>query len=551
MRSWMIGVGAVCLLGLAGISQAATLPVPAGGDLQAALTKAQCGDRIELASGATFTGEFALPARACADNPIILTTAGTIPERRILPSDAPQLATIRSGQVTAALSVFKTAGWTIVGIKFDPNLFGAETLIHVQDSEAIEFDRVLMDAPDTVGQRRFILGNGKAITLRRSYCAGAWAQTKQDSQCFNAYDGAGPYTIRDNFLEAAGENVMFGGADSAAADKVPGTILVEDNYFTKRLAWKTLSQPNGGPGRAVKNLFELKQAKGAIIRRNTFENNWADAQAGWAIVLTPRNDDGNAPWAVVQDVLFEQNTIRAVERGLNILGVDSYHPSGRLTRVVIRNNTWQTQYNFWQAGGEIGELTIADNAVTNGGLWGLLYHGGIWPTAENLSGPRMTRYAVETLKLENNTGRRQAGEPNGIFGEETGYAPLAYNGPSPQHPKGHAPGAVDTNNVFTESASGPVTPPDPPVEPPTPPTSPLMVTSEATQCRFTLKQNPPDTSGGWKVQFKRNGVNFGLSDSTEPYERSSMLNAGVYQFSAVWTKKGQTTVTTTAPGECR
>ncbi|PYV56906.1 MAG: hypothetical protein DMG91_08160, partial [Acidobacteria bacterium] len=42
-------------------------PVPAGSDLQAVLDKVQCGDTVALQAGATFTGNFYLPGRACDD----------------------------------------------------------------------------------------------------------------------------------------------------------------------------------------------------------------------------------------------------------------------------------------------------------------------------------------------------------------------------------------------------------------------------------------------------------------------------------------------------
>src|SRR5437879_5917646 len=42
-----------------------TTVVPAGGNFQAALNAASCGDTITLAAGATYTGPFVFPARAC------------------------------------------------------------------------------------------------------------------------------------------------------------------------------------------------------------------------------------------------------------------------------------------------------------------------------------------------------------------------------------------------------------------------------------------------------------------------------------------------------
>jgi len=43
----------------------------------------------------------------------------------------------------------------------------------------------------------------------------------------------------------------------------------------------------------VKNSFELKNARRVLAQCNLIENNWADAQAGIAIVFTPRNSSGS------------------------------------------------------------------------------------------------------------------------------------------------------------------------------------------------------------------------------------------------------------------
>ncbi|HEV3468234.1 MAG TPA: hypothetical protein VG148_02860, partial [Pyrinomonadaceae bacterium] len=47
-------------------ARAATINVPAGGDLQAALDRAQPGDEVVLEAGASFVGNFTLPAKAGA-----------------------------------------------------------------------------------------------------------------------------------------------------------------------------------------------------------------------------------------------------------------------------------------------------------------------------------------------------------------------------------------------------------------------------------------------------------------------------------------------------
>src|SRR5215469_7971888 len=53
-----------------------TVTVNAGADLQSALNNASCGDTIELQAGATFTGQYTLPAKSCdAAHWIIIRTS--------------------------------------------------------------------------------------------------------------------------------------------------------------------------------------------------------------------------------------------------------------------------------------------------------------------------------------------------------------------------------------------------------------------------------------------------------------------------------------------
>ena len=59
----------------------ATLNVAAGGDLQAALNAANPGDTVVLEAGATFTGNFVLPAKGGSSYIVIRSsaTAGSFP----------------------------------------------------------------------------------------------------------------------------------------------------------------------------------------------------------------------------------------------------------------------------------------------------------------------------------------------------------------------------------------------------------------------------------------------------------------------------------------
>ena len=50
-----------------------------------------------------------------------------------------------------------------------------------------------------------------------------------------------------------------------------------------------------------------------------------------------RNQDGKAPWSVVEDVMFANNIVRHSGAGINLLGKDDNHPSQQTKRIVIRN----------------------------------------------------------------------------------------------------------------------------------------------------------------------------------------------------------------------
>jgi hypothetical protein len=384
-------------------ARAATIfQVPAGGNLQAALNSAQPGDEIVVAAGARFVGTFHLPVKP-AGPVITIRSSATLPARRLTPADAALLPTLASGGVESALTAIGTANWRLDGIRFESNTNGEGNIIWLQDATNITLDRLLIVAGPQ-GQKRAVMGNGRQITLTRSHIANIWA-SGLDSQAFCAWDGAGPYTITNNYLEAASENVMFGGANSQSADRVPADILVEGNHFSKPWDWK-------GTPRAVKNLFELKSAKRVTVRNNLFERNWTDAQDGFAVLFTVRNDEGGAPWSVVEDVLFERNIIRETEGVVNILGRDGYKPSGRTTRITIRHNLAIGTGTFLMAGGEVGTLTVDHNTVDQGSKFVSLYRGDVWEPGAPARRP--AQFAVESLTITNTVANHNE---YGVFGE--------------------------------------------------------------------------------------------------------------------------------------
>lgn len=430
---------AIALVGLVlpGLAQAQT-PLKSSDDLQAALNAAQPGATILLEPGARFLGNYMLPKKPFGAA-ITIRSSGTLPARRITEADAPLLATIAPIGVDPAVKCEGGANWALDGIRFESNPLGFYDLIALDGCDTITMDRLLIVA-GVNGQKRAIRANSTHVTLTRSHIANIWAPG-QDSQAYCSWDSGAGHTITDNYLEAAGENVMFGGAASKSAETIPSDILVEGNHFSKRLDWKVTGHPS-----SVKNLFELKNAKRVTVRHNLFERNWTDSQNGFAILFTVRNDDNIAPWSTIEDVLFERNIIQDTEGGFNILGYDTDHPSERTTRITIRHNLVKASGTFLLIGGEAGIVTVDHVTSENGYNAIQLYAGGIRPTQENLPKLRAARYAVENLTVTNT---RMVHNEYGVIGESSGIGTAALNG---QVKTCAADGSCQPNWTWTNNA---------------------------------------------------------------------------------------------------
>src|SRR4030095_9262129 len=101
----------------------------------------------------------------------------------------------------------------------------------------ITLDRVYIHGDRYKGQKRGVTLNGKQLSVVNSYISDIKA-VNADSQAINGYNGAGPFTITNNYLEAAGENVLFGGADPAVNHLVPSDIVLRRNHLFKPLTWR-------------------------------------------------------------------------------------------------------------------------------------------------------------------------------------------------------------------------------------------------------------------------------------------------------------------------
>jgi hypothetical protein len=425
------------------------IDVPAGGSLQQALNQIQPGGTIRLARGAVYTGNYSLPAKNGTDYILITTGNATLPPAgvRIDPSYKSQLATIRSPSTNSALTTAAGASYyRIVGVAFEANQNGSGDIITLGRADQttlaavphhIELDRVLISGDVSVGQKRAISANATHVTIVNSDIREIKA-VGQDSQAIAAWNSPGPFVIRNNRLEAAGENILFGGAHISIPGVVPSDILVEGNLMTKDPAWRNLPW-------TVKNIFELKNAQRVIVRNNTLLYNWGGAQAGYAVVLTPRNSSGQTPWVVISDVEFSGNVVAHSGGGFNILGYDDTDATNQLARVTIKNNLvtditgeWKGAAVFAQIGGEPRDITIDHNTVIHTGNVVTLYSGSYI----NSSGVRVNAGPVMGFVFTNNLLRHNA---YGIFGSGQGYGTTSINY--------YAPGAIVQRNALATDSS--------------------------------------------------------------------------------------------------
>ena len=321
-----------------------TISVPAGGNLQSAVDGARPGDTVVLAAGATYQGPVTLLATSGEGWVIIRSSrADELPvSQRVSPADAPRMARIVSARASdpavrtaAGAHHFKLIGIELTAAPKTYNqglvLLGTgEETAEQQFAHHLVIERCYIHGDQEAGGKRGVALNGRHVAIVDSYFAD-WKGVGQETQAIAGWNGPGPFKIVNNHVEAAGVNVIFGGADPTVANLVPSDIEIRRNHFTKPLAWR-------GENWVVKNLFELKNARRVLVDGNVFENSWAAGQAGFAVVLTPRNQDGKAPWSVVEDVTFTNNVIRGAGSGISISGQDDNHPSGQTRRVQIVNN---------------------------------------------------------------------------------------------------------------------------------------------------------------------------------------------------------------------
>lgn len=327
--------------------------VPAGSDLAEALEKAKCGDTLQLAAGAGFPLR-ELPKKNCDDQHYI-TVRTDAPDAELPPEGtriSPAWAGVASlpgrpvfaqppggaSKRMAAIETMRPTGlefgdhYRFIGIEWRPSPNrGVIRLLFTKGGDHLIFDRNWMHGED--GQEMVaglgIAEGGTYVAVIHSYM-NSFSCIAKTGRCTDAKaigGGAGDLPIHtlkvvDNYLEASGENIMFGGSIGASN---PEDIEIRRNYFFKPTFWNPNSPDHREPTPIVKNLFELKSANRLLFEANYLENSWGGfSQVGPAIVVTPRNNTDKVtkvvgcPPCAVTNITIRYSWVRKVNQLLQL-----------------------------------------------------------------------------------------------------------------------------------------------------------------------------------------------------------------------------------------
>ncbi len=319
--------------------------VPAKADLATAVADAKCGDTLLLPAGAVF--EVRELSRQDCDDRHYITIRTDTPDSKLPPEGtriSPAWAGVGSlpgrpayaqpaggpAKLLATLVVRRPSGAVVgdhtrfIGIEWtsDPAV-NTGRLVSAEGADHIIIDRNWIHPAEgaEVGKGVGMIQNARVIAVINSYISGfncvARAGKCTDAAAVGGGNGdkpTGTYKIFNNFLEASGQDVFFGGAGSKVN---PTDIEVRRNHLFRPMSWKEgetgyTPSPSGNPY-IVKNNFELKSAQRVLFEANLLENSWGGfTQTGFSILLTPKNQADKCPICQVTDVTIRYCRIRSV-----------------------------------------------------------------------------------------------------------------------------------------------------------------------------------------------------------------------------------------------
>jgi hypothetical protein len=360
---------------------AAVTQVPAGANLQQYINAAQPGDTLVLQANATYIGNFTLPNNN-GDSYITITSSdmASLPPAgvRVNPSYAQHMPKLVAPPGNWYASIVQSLPgahhFAFVGIEFAPSPGqaiwnevvlgdGSETALADLPHDFI-FDRCYLHGNPGLDAKTGLVFNGSNMTAENNYIS-EFHSTWFDTAALGGWSGPGPFKIINNYLEAAGENLFWGGAAGSIPGVVPSDFEIQGNYLTKPWSWRQGDPSYAGIPYVVKNLMEFKVGKNITIEGNILENCWAMAQSGFAALFTTRTEGDTAPWFLIQNVIFRDNIIRHASAVFSLQGEDNLSGfTGSGSNFQAYNNLFY-DINNQTYGGPYSPVALILNAFDN------------------------------------------------------------------------------------------------------------------------------------------------------------------------------------------
>jgi len=322
-------------------SHGALTQVSSSSELQTAIDNASCGDTLVLQAGQTYPG-FSLPAKNCDAGHYITIRSSALdaglPAEGIratpcnagvssLPGRPPLSCDSGASSVMARIAgvskadqiigtvpganYYRLIGLEIADTGANGNLGGFYDLVRLKSADHIIIDRCwIHGSPLGEDVRGVSFESSSYIAVIDSYISDIHSKVSgygADSSAIGSVSGTGPIKIVNNFLEASGENILWGGGASSANVT---DVELRRNHMFKPFTWWKLSPTYLGTLFVVKNLFENKTGVRELVEGNIFDNNWAQSQKGTAILFYPKNQYGECPACTVHDLIFRYNIVR-------------------------------------------------------------------------------------------------------------------------------------------------------------------------------------------------------------------------------------------------
>ncbi len=333
------------------------MTVNAGGDLQAAINTARCGDTVAISAAGTFTGVFTLPNKNCDDaHWVIIRTAapdsdlppeGTrltpcyagviaLPGRPAYacPNASRVLPRIMAGGNNAIMAAPGANYYRLMGLEIThPSGMPKaqpDTLLSLDAGPVpshIVIDRCWIHGTATDYLKRGVSLNGRYLAIVDSTVTDVHALDTA-TQGILSGTAPGPLKISDNFVEGGDSAIGFGGEANIYGN--PSDVEITRNHLFKPMSWRYGDPSYLGFPFSAKVALESKNSVRVLLEGNIMENTWGglaggpfqggDGSIAW---LGPKNQGDMCPTCQVTDITVRNNIIRHAGAGLYIFDAPS------------------------------------------------------------------------------------------------------------------------------------------------------------------------------------------------------------------------------------